>query len=346
LLTHPHMTPLGAIRANAPGLACELGWSEKVFRKAFGEVLALGIAKEDAKAPLVWFPNFLRHNMPESPNVVRSWVGAFRDLPESPLKGAMLERTGEAVRTLGEGSSAFAERSPVCWAGPRPAFRQPSRNLAGAPPALPIPFGEAFSEGMPNRNRSRNSGGRGRGTRVGGAIRWGPGLSVWRRGLGGASLRRKRFAGRKPADGAPRALPGVSIGRTPTGSVAAGCPCPGYAPALRYIGGDYAGTGPASGPPGFWGGGAAFGHLGPYTGPALAFCGGVPGAVSALRGGLCGGAAVRMGNRLPGKPLFRRGRAGLGAGSGPGGPVSGAAGASVPVPAGGGCGSRGMEAAR
>ena len=44
LLTHPHMTPLGAIRANAPGLACELGWSEKVFRKAFGEVLALGIA--------------------------------------------------------------------------------------------------------------------------------------------------------------------------------------------------------------------------------------------------------------------------------------------------------------
>ena len=81
----------------------------------------------------------------------------------------------------------------------------------------------------------------------------------------------------------------------------------GYAgPALRYIGGDYAGTGPASGPPGFWGGGAAFGYFGPYTGPALAFYGGVPGAVSALRGGLCGGAAVRMGNRLPGKPLFRR----------------------------------------
>ena len=97
LLTHPHMTPLGAIRANAPGLACELGWSEKVFRKAFGEVLALGIAKEDAKAPLVWFPNFLRHNMPESPNVVRSWVGAFRDLPESPLKGAMLERTADII---------------------------------------------------------------------------------------------------------------------------------------------------------------------------------------------------------------------------------------------------------
>ena len=41
-------------------------------------------------------------------------------------------------------------------------------------------------------------------------------------------------------------------------------------------------------------------------GDAVQRCGGVPGAVSALRGGLCGGAAVRMGNRLPGKPLFRR----------------------------------------
>ena len=71
LLTHPHMTPLGAIRANAPGLACELGWSEKAFRKEFGAVLARGTAKEEAKAPLVWLPHLLRHNKPEPPNVVR-----------------------------------------------------------------------------------------------------------------------------------------------------------------------------------------------------------------------------------------------------------------------------------
>ena len=63
------------------------GWSEQVLRKAFGEVLALGIAKEDAKAPLVWFPNFLRHNMPESPNVVRSWAGAFQGLAGIAAEG-------------------------------------------------------------------------------------------------------------------------------------------------------------------------------------------------------------------------------------------------------------------
>ena len=267
LLTHPHMTPLGAIRANAPGLACELGWSEKVFRKAFGEVLALGIAKEDAKAPLGWFPNFLRHNMPESPNVVRSWVGAFRDLPESPLKGAMLERTGEAVRTLGEGfRSAFAEAFPgvLGRAAPGVSASRPG-NLAGAPSeALPIPFGEAFPEGMPNQEQEqeqRRKGGKGhaRGRRDPG---WGGrGFPVWRaRSSGrGLRLRRKRFAGRKPAGWGPcgRALAGgISIGRTPTG----GRRCGGDAPArrtasLRGAGGGALGfaSAPASGPVPGWG---------------------------------------------------------------------------------------------
>lgn len=200
LLTHPHMTPLGAIRANAPGLACELGWSEKVFRKAFGEVLALGIAREDPRAPLVWFPNFLRHNMPESPNVVRAWVGAFGDLPESPLKRAMLERTAAIVRTLGEGfRNAFGEAFPGVLCGetvsPNPsggsgggfgggsgrgeAAGMPGLSLAPSggvpealPEALPIPFGEALPKGSPNQEQEQEQEREaGRGTRAGGAIR-------------------------------------------------------------------------------------------------------------------------------------------------------------------------------
>lgn len=85
LLTHPHMTPLGAIRANAPGLACEL----RVVRKGVpegvrGKSSRSASPRRTPKAPLVWFPNFLRHNMPESPNVVRSWVGAFQGLARNP----------------------------------------------------------------------------------------------------------------------------------------------------------------------------------------------------------------------------------------------------------------------
>ena len=189
LLTHPHMTPLGAIRANGPGLACELGWSGKAFRKAFGEILALGIAKEDAKAPLVWFPNFLRHNMPESPNVVRSWVGAFGDLPESPLKRAMLERTAGIVLTLGEGfRNAFAEAFPgVAGARPQGIPQSPPGGFPEAfPGALPIPSGEAFPKGMPNQEQEQEQGRKaGRGVRACGAIRdAAPGAGGRRKGAG------------------------------------------------------------------------------------------------------------------------------------------------------------------
>lgn len=306
LLTHPHMTPLGAIRANAPGLACELGWSEKVFRKAFGEVLALGIAKEDAKAPLVWFPNFLRHNMPESPNVVRSWVGAFRDLPESPLKGAMLERTGEAVRTLGEGfRSAFAEAFPgvLGRAAPGVSASRPG-NLAGAPSeALPIPFGEAFPEGMPNQEQEqeqRRKGGRG--TRAGGAIRdgGGRGFPVWRaRSSGrGLRLRRKRFAGRKPAGWGPcgRALAGeISIGRMPTG----GRRCGGDAPARRTAslrGALGFASVPASGPVPGWASGRTPGWASgaPKGGAAFPLVGLLSGRASPGRAPAAGGVPVLL----------------------------------------------------
>ena len=310
LLTHPHMTPLGAIRANAPGLACELGWSEKVFRKAFGEVLALGIAKEDAKAPLVWFPNFLRHNMPESPNVVRSWVGAFRDLPESPLKGAMLERTGEAVRTLGEGfRSAFAEAFPgvLGRAAPGVSASRPG-NLAGAPSeALPIPFGEAFPEGMPNQEQEqeqRRKGGRG--TRAGGAIRDGgavAGPGAFPSGGRGAPGGAFACAGSVSPDGSPRdgaPADGRLPGEYPSGERPQGG---GVAPArrtasLRGAGGGALGfaSAPASGPVPGWASGRAPGWASgaPKGGAAFPLVGLLSGRASPGRAPAAGGVPVLL----------------------------------------------------
>ena len=308
LLTHPHMTPLGAIRANAPGLACELGWSEKVFRKAFGEVLALGIAKEDAKAPLVWFPNFLRHKMPESPNVVRSWVGAFRDLPESPLKGAMLERTGEAVRTLGEGfRSAFAEAFPgvLGRAAPGVSASRPG-NLAGAPSeALPIPFGEAFPEGMPNQEQEqeqRRKGGRG--TRAGCAIRDGgavAGPGAFPSGGRGAPGGAFACAGSVSPDGSPRdgaPADGRLPGEYPSGE------CPqGGAPArrtasLRGAGGGALGfaSAPASGPVPGWASGRTPGWASgaPKGGAAFPLVGLLSGRASPGRAPAAGGVPVLL----------------------------------------------------
>jgi len=82
--------------------------------EAFEEVSAQGMAKADFNtAPLAFIPNAIKHNPPQSPNVVKSWRGTWSDLPECPLKleiwqtlKAFLDGMGEAFR------EAFAESCP------------------------------------------------------------------------------------------------------------------------------------------------------------------------------------------------------------------------------------------
>ena len=82
VLTHPHLTNLGGMRATPHGLGEELGWEPAEAREEFTTLLKTGLVRFDAKGPLVWLPNFLRYNPPESPNAVRSWSRALDLLPE------------------------------------------------------------------------------------------------------------------------------------------------------------------------------------------------------------------------------------------------------------------------
>src|SRR5262249_6162793 len=113
LLTHPHMTALGAMRASIAGLAAELGWQPKAFREAFGEAFAKGMVKHDEKASFVWLPNFLHYNGPESPNVVKSWAASLDLLPECALKSELLFRVKVFAEALPE---AFNEALPKAFA--------------------------------------------------------------------------------------------------------------------------------------------------------------------------------------------------------------------------------------
>ena len=126
VLTHPHLTALGAMRATLPGLAAELGWTERRLSEAFQEAFRKGLFEHDSQACFVGLPNFLRYNGPESPNVVKSWAAAVDLIPECMIKQQLLQRV-----------KAFAE-----------AFRKP----------LAKPYRKPFGRvsGIRSRSRSRS----------------------------------------------------------------------------------------------------------------------------------------------------------------------------------------------
>jgi len=113
LLTHPHLTMLGAMRASLAGLAEELGWPAEAFREAFGEAFQKGMVKHDPKACLIWLPNFLKYNRPESPNVVKTWPEAFELLPECSLYRELFQSVKAYAEGLGQ---AFGKAFAEAWA--------------------------------------------------------------------------------------------------------------------------------------------------------------------------------------------------------------------------------------
>lgn len=101
LITGPHTGPIpGLFRAGRAGMAEELGWELEAFDKAFAEVTSQGMVKADLKARVMWIPNAIRCNRPESPNVVKSWAGEFDLIPECDLKREAYASLREALLLL------------------------------------------------------------------------------------------------------------------------------------------------------------------------------------------------------------------------------------------------------
>jgi hypothetical protein len=117
ILTHPNMTSLGMMRATMSGLAEELGWEVKAFREAFGEAFREGMVEASTEAPLIALPNFLKHNKPESPNVVKSWERILPELPECELKTQQMQRVKGFAEAL---PKAFREALPEAFGKPYP----------------------------------------------------------------------------------------------------------------------------------------------------------------------------------------------------------------------------------
>lgn len=102
LMTGPFTGPIpGLFRAGRAAMAEELEWDIEAFDEAFREVSSQGMAKADFKERLIWLPNALKHNKPESPNVVRSWRDEIELLPECDLKNEAIASIRNHLMALG-----------------------------------------------------------------------------------------------------------------------------------------------------------------------------------------------------------------------------------------------------
>lgn len=155
LLVHINLTSLGAMRASVPGLADELHWEVARFEPALNELCHHHMVRYDQTARFLWLPQFLKYNVPESPNVVKSWETAFGYLPESPLRDALVVHVKQLVSGL---SLPFQEALPACFDIPLEPSRRgervaPSVSQSDPPrPTTPsVPFvGNAITDSKPN----------------------------------------------------------------------------------------------------------------------------------------------------------------------------------------------------
>jgi len=105
----------GLYHAYEESLARGLGWPLEAFREAFAEVVAHGMAKADWSAGLVFIPNAVKYDPPQSPNVIKGWADTWDELPECPLKAEAHARLKALVASIGSDSfcDAFAESCPL-----------------------------------------------------------------------------------------------------------------------------------------------------------------------------------------------------------------------------------------
>ncbi len=165
LLTGPELGCIpGLFPARLAALAEDLEWPLPALKKCWGEIEREGMAEADWKRGLVWVPKAIEHNEPESPNVVRGWRVAWRELPDSELKDRARAALRSHLVAMGEPwAKAFDEATgkaspkPSAKALPHPSANQEQEQKQEQkdPPLPPRgrardPFLASFSEPHPD----------------------------------------------------------------------------------------------------------------------------------------------------------------------------------------------------
>lgn len=159
LLTGSHTDGLpGLYAVGAAALAEALGQTVEELLATFAELRSLGLALADWDARVVYQPNAIRHQPPNNPNHLASWMKMLRRIPECELKDAWLEQLTRWAAAAGKRyvQALDAGRETVCQtvtdtvAPPHPHPHPHKSNvellrncdLAPFPDDEPIPYAE------------------------------------------------------------------------------------------------------------------------------------------------------------------------------------------------------------
>lgn len=155
LLTGEHNSSLpGLFVLGVAAMAEALDWPVRATQRCLDEITAAGMARVDPATRLVWLPNALRHNRPESPNVVVGWRGAWGVLPECALRTRAEASLAAQLDGLGESYvRAFAIARGVAPANPS---SNPRGNPSPNPRPKDTPKASVDPSVDPSPNRSPN----------------------------------------------------------------------------------------------------------------------------------------------------------------------------------------------
>lgn len=124
LFTGPHTTNLpGLSLVGMAQLSEALGWSISGCRAAWATVCRAGLAEADWEARVLWVPNVIKYDPPESPSVVKSWANPLGEIPECALKA-------KACQQLTAWLTACGPAWAAAW---------PTGSAQGVPQGVPHP---------------------------------------------------------------------------------------------------------------------------------------------------------------------------------------------------------------
>lgn len=150
LLTGPELGCIpGLFPAREGGLADALEWPLVAFRRCWLEIAAKEMAEADWRAGLVWVPNGIVHNEPQSTNAIIGWRLALRELPECELKHRAIDGLRAHLTGMGPAWVAAFE-SAVGEVKSKPK-QTPSATAIGKP----SPMAKAMPSPMASETPSR-----------------------------------------------------------------------------------------------------------------------------------------------------------------------------------------------